>query len=184
MGIADDILDAIEIIVDKKIRDNTAQIYSGICQSVKTSSCVMSINGKNNTVQYYGATPSVGSIYRVFVPNGNMSNGFVLVPGATGETPTETGDYNNLINMPSINDVVLKGNKTTSEIGIISDRTFVYVQSTATAVWNIAHNMNKYPTVTVKDGEGNIVIGELDYTDINNIKMTFSTPISGTAYLN
>lgn len=184
MGIADDILDAIEIIVDKKIRDNTAQIYSGICQSVKTNTCVMSINGKNNTVQYYGATPVAGSIYRVFVPNGNMSNGFVIVPGSTGETPAETGDYNNLINMPSINDVVLKGNKTNAELGIVSDKTVVYQQATSNNTWKIKHDMDKYPAVTVVDTSGNVIIGDLTYTDNNNIMITFSSPISGTAYLN
>lgn len=183
MGIADEILDAIEIIVDKKIRDTTAQIYLGVCVSVKTNTCVMSINGKNNTVQYYGAIPVIGNIYRVFVPNGNMSNGFVIVPGDV-DKPTETGDYNNLMNLPSINDVELKGNKTAAEIGIISDRTFVYEQSTDAATWRIPHNMDKYPAVTVKDADGDIAIGELDYIDVNNVKITFSTPISGTAYLN
>lgn len=83
MDVTKEILDAIEIIVDKKIQDNTAQIYSGICQSVNTGSCVMSINGKNNTVQFYGSQPTVGAVYRVFVPNGNMSNGFVIVPNST-----------------------------------------------------------------------------------------------------
>lgn len=83
MDVAKEILDAIEIIVDKKIQDNTAQIYSGVCQSVSTGSCVMSINGKNNTVQFYGSQPTVGAVYRVFVPNGNMSNGFVIVPNST-----------------------------------------------------------------------------------------------------
>lgn len=184
MGIADEILDAIEIIVDKKIRDNTAQIYPGVCQSVKTSTCVMSINGKNNTVQYYGATPTVGAIYRVFVPSGNMSNGFVIVPGSTGETPTETGDYNNLINMPSINDAVLKGNKTSAELGIISDKTVAYQQATASNTWKIKHNMDKYPAVTVVDTSGNVIVGDLTYTDSNNIMVTFSSPVSGTAYLN
>lgn len=184
MDIANEILDAIEIIVDKKIRDNTAQIYSGVCKSIKTSTCVMSINGKNNTVQYYGGQPTLGAVYRVFVPNGNMSNGFVIVPGDKGEAPVETGDYNKLINLPSINDVELKGNKTTSDIGIISDRTYIYTQTTPSTIWRISHSMNKYPAVTVKDGDGNIVIGELDYTDINNVKITFSSAISGTAYLN
>lgn len=83
MDIAKEILDAIEIIVDKKIQDNTAQIYSGICQSVNTGTCTMTINGKNNTVQFYGSQPTVGAVYRVFVPNGNMSNGFVIVPNST-----------------------------------------------------------------------------------------------------
>lgn len=184
MDIANEILDAIEIIVDKKIRDNTAQIYSGVCKSIKTSTCVMSINGKNNTVQYYGGQPVLGAVYRVFVPNGNMSNGFVIIPGDKGEAPVQTGDYNQLINLPSINDVELKGNKTTSDIGIISDRTYIYTQSVASIKWLIPHNMNKYPAVTVKDSEGNIVIGELEYTDVNNVKITFSSAIGGTAYLN
>lgn len=82
MDIVNEILDAIEIIVDKKIRDNTAQIYSGICQNVNGGTCTMTINGKNNIVQFYGSQPIVGAVYRVFVPNGNMSNGFVIVPNS------------------------------------------------------------------------------------------------------
>lgn len=78
MDVANELLDAIEIIVDKKIRENTAQIYPGICKSVSGNSCVMSINGKDNTIQFYGSIPTVGSIYRVFVPNGNMSMAFSI----------------------------------------------------------------------------------------------------------
>lgn len=81
MDVANEILDAIEIIVDKKIRENTAQIYPGVCKSVSGNSCVMSVNGRNNTVQFYGSTPTVGAIYRVFVPNGNMSMAFIICPG-------------------------------------------------------------------------------------------------------
>lgn len=78
MDVANEILDAIEVIVDKKIRENTAQIYPGVCKSVSDNTCVMSINGRNNTVQFYGLTPAVGAIYRVFVPNGNMSMAFII----------------------------------------------------------------------------------------------------------
>ena len=81
MDIANEILDAIEIIVDKKIRENTTQIYPGVCKSVSGNSCVMSINGRDNTVQFYGSMPTVGTIYRVFVPNGNMSTAFIICPG-------------------------------------------------------------------------------------------------------
>ena len=81
MDVVNEILDAIEIIVDKKVRDISAQIYPGVCKSVSGNSCVMSINGRNNTVQFYGSTPVVGTIYRVFVPNGNMSMAFIICPG-------------------------------------------------------------------------------------------------------
>ena len=78
MDVANELLDAIEIIVDKKVRENTTQIYPGICKSVSGSSCVMSINGKDNTIQFYGSIPTVGAIYRVFVPDGNMSMAFAI----------------------------------------------------------------------------------------------------------
>lgn len=81
MDATNEILDAIEIIVEQKIRENTTQIYPGICKSVSGGYCVMSINGKDNTVQFYGSTPTVGSIYRVFVPNGNMSMAFIICSG-------------------------------------------------------------------------------------------------------
>ena len=83
MDVANEILDAIEIIVDKKTKEQTTQIYPGICKSVSGNSCVMSINGKDNTVQFYGSAPTVGAIYRVFVPNGNMSTAFIISGGAS-----------------------------------------------------------------------------------------------------
>ena len=76
-----EILDAIDIIVDKKIRENTTQIYPGVCKSVNGNTCMMLVNGRNNSVQFYGATPTVGTIYRVFVPNGNMSMAFIICHG-------------------------------------------------------------------------------------------------------
>ncbi len=90
MNITNEILDAIEIIVNHVVEDNTTKIYSGVCKTVATSTCVLTINGKDNTVKYYGGTPLTGSIYQVFVPFGNMSAAFIIVPGGGGETP-ETG---------------------------------------------------------------------------------------------
>ena len=91
MDVANELLDAIEIIVDKKVRENTAQIYPGICKSVSGSSCVMSINGKDNTIQFYGSIPTVGAIYRVFVPSGNMSMAFAI----TGNDDRKDLHYSN-----------------------------------------------------------------------------------------
>lgn len=91
MDVANELLDAIEIIVDKKIRENTAKIYPGICKSVSGNSCVMSINGKDNTIQFYGSIPTVGAIYRVFVPSGNMSMAFAI----TGNDDRKDLHYSN-----------------------------------------------------------------------------------------
>ena len=76
-------LDAIEVLVNQAIKDNSTQIYSGVCKSVvDTSSCVMTINGRDNNVKFYGASPNVGSTYRVFVPSGNMSMAFIITANA------------------------------------------------------------------------------------------------------
>lgn len=85
-------LDAIEVLVNQAIKDNSTQIYSGVCKSVvDTSSCVMTVNGRDNNVKFYGASPNVGSNYRVFVPSGNMSMAFIIT--ANGTINGNTGDF-------------------------------------------------------------------------------------------
>ena len=96
MDVANEILDAIEIIVDKQTKEQTTQIYPGICKSVSGNSCVMSINGRDNTVQFYGSTPTVGTIYRVFVPNGNMSMAFIITTNGGGSSASGVSSVNGL----------------------------------------------------------------------------------------
>lgn len=77
---ANEIIDAIEIIVDKIVKKNSVQIYSGRCVSASAEGCSLEINGKINKVMYYGSTPVTNNVYRVFVPNDNMSMAFIIVP--------------------------------------------------------------------------------------------------------
>lgn len=64
------------------------------------------------------------------------------------------------------------------------DLTYVHNQSTASATWNITHNLGKYPSISVVDSAGNDVVGDYDYTGINSVKLTFAGAFSGKAYLN
>lgn len=64
------------------------------------------------------------------------------------------------------------------------DVTFVYRQSVPAAVWPIAHNLGRYPSVTVVDSAGDVCVGDVDYVDANNVTLTFSAPFSGSAFLN
>lgn len=64
------------------------------------------------------------------------------------------------------------------------DKRYVHNQNTTSATWVINHELNKFPSVTVVDSAGSIVIGEIDYTDMNNVTLTFSAAFSGVAYLN
>ena len=52
------------------------------------------------------------------------------------------------------------------------------------SVWNLEHNLGRFPAVQVVDTAGSVVIGDIQYVDQNNITITFSAPFQGTAYLN
>lgn len=62
--------------------------------------------------------------------------------------------------------------------------TFVHSQDTPSSTWAIAHNLNKYPSVTVVDSAGTVVVGQVIYADSNNLSVQFSSGFSGKAYLN
>lgn len=66
----------------------------------------------------------------------------------------------------------------------IGDKHYVYKQLTPASVWTIYHSLNKYPSVTVVDSAGSIVIGEINYVSITEINITFAGAFSGIAYLN
>ena len=62
--------------------------------------------------------------------------------------------------------------------------TYVFTQASASATWSITHSLDNFPSVTVIDSSGNVVMGETFYNNNNNITLTFSAPFSGSAYLN
>lgn len=60
---------------------------------------------------------------------------------------------------------------------------YVHTQSAAVTEWEIAHGLNFYPNVTILDSSGTIVEAEITYTNPTSLRITFSAPLSGTAYL-
>ena len=95
-----------------------------------------------------------------------------------------TNNYNDLEGKPKINNVTLEGNKTSSELGLTGDKHFVFTKSTPDSVWDITHDLDKYPSVTVVDSAGSVVIGDITYTSKSALTVTFSAAFSGKAYLN
>jgi hypothetical protein len=67
---------------------------------------------------------------------------------------------------------------------IVNDKHFMHIQGLASTEWDITHNLNKFPSVSVIDSDNKLVIGEIQYQDPNNLKITFSGSFSGKAYLN
>lgn len=122
--------------------------------------------------------------------NGN-SNDTIITPLRLKQVINRKGgsggstDYNNLENKPKINGVVLEGNKTSSDLGLMgSDKTYVYNQNVPSSVWSITHNLDKFPSVTIVDSAGSVVMGEVTYENKNKLKVTFTVEFGGSAYLN
>lgn len=65
-----------------------------------------------------------------------------------------------------------------------SDDTYIFSQASAASTWVINHNLSKFPSITVVDSSGNVVVGFETYNSNNQITLTFSAPFSGSAYLN
>lgn len=153
MNFAKEILDAIEIIVKQAVEDNTTKIYTGVCQSVSSDGmCELNINGKTNAVKYYGGTPKISEVYRVFVPFGNMSAAFIIVPGEAEESSSDITSYTQLTDLPKINNITLNGNKTSTDLGLYG-----------------TNNIPPYPVTSVngKTGEVIIDVGGSDVKSVN-----------------
>lgn len=97
---------------------------------------------------------------------------------------TASGNYNDLSNKPKINGITLEGNISSSDLGIDADKSYVYAQNIPSSTWDITHNMGKYPSVTVIDSAGSVVIGEVTYKSTSQLAVTFTSSFSGKAYLN
>ncbi len=61
---------------------------------------------------------------------------------------------------------------------------FDYTQGSASDDWIIAHNLGRYPSVTIVDSTGREVFGDVHYTDANNIEILFTSAFAGQAFLN
>jgi hypothetical protein len=60
---------------------------------------------------------------------------------------------------------------------------YTHLQTSASDTWSISHDLGFYPNVTIQDLSGNIYEGEISYSTENSLVLTFSTPITGKAYL-
>jgi len=64
------------------------------------------------------------------------------------------------------------------------DKNYVHVQSAASAVWTIPHNLDKLCAIQAVDSFNNEIAGDIKWIDKNNVTITFNTPVSGKALCN
>lgn len=104
---------------------------------------------------------------------------------AIEEVPIEISSdqvlYNNIL-MPGVDNV-------TEALDQLATTLFTRIfyehnQTVASTTWTIVHNMGKKPSVTIIDGTGNLAFANLAYNNDNQVTLTFSEAVSGTAYCN
>lgn len=60
---------------------------------------------------------------------------------------------------------------------------YVHVQATPNSVWTINHNLGFWPNVTVVSSAGDQIEGDVEFTTINQIVITFSGAFTGRAFV-
>lgn len=65
-----------------------------------------------------------------------------------------------------------------------ADKHYVHTQGAAAQSWTITHNLGKMPAVEVVDTGNNIVIGDVEYISLNQIRVNFTSAFTGKAYIN
>lgn len=101
--------------------------------------------------------------------------------------PTSVTSYNQLANKPTINGETIQGDKQDKDYqlyGVNNPEIFIYNQTTPSDRWEIKHNLNKFPSITVVDSAGSVVIGEYEFVDSSTVICSFSGAFSGICYLN
>ena len=68
---------------------------------------------------------------------------------------------------------------------VILPTSYRHIQSIADTIWLITHNLDKYPTVTIRDSSlsNELVYGTVKYIDSNRLTIEFAAQITGEAYL-
>lgn len=60
---------------------------------------------------------------------------------------------------------------------------YIHHQGVPALQWNITHDLDFIPNVTVVDSAGTVIEGSIDYTSDFNITASFAFPFAGRAYL-
>lgn len=91
------------------------------------------------------------------------------------------------IEQSSITEIVGEGNISATQSDntvTITAETFVFEQGIPADTWEITHNLNKYPSVTLTDSAGRVFQSEIDYIDTNSLVVYINGAVNGKAYIN
>ena len=65
-----------------------------------------------------------------------------------------------------------------------SDANYVHDHPVPSATWDITHNLNKYPSITIVDTSDTSLEGKIEYLDLDTVRLTFNSAFAGKAVFN
>jgi hypothetical protein len=60
---------------------------------------------------------------------------------------------------------------------------YQFVQVLADSVWTITHDLGRMCSVTILDESGLIVLADVTFTSVDVVRVDFTEPMAGQAYL-
>ena len=107
----------------------------------------------------------------------NFGASQVVIPGLV--------DYiEQVYNKPSLNGTTIVGDLTNEDLNIVNDKHYEFRQLTPSDRWEVEHNLDKYPAVSIVDSAGTAVVGEIEYINPNKVILLFQGAFTGKAFFN
>lgn len=64
-----------------------------------------------------------------------------------------------------------------------SGSSYTHNQAVPAATWTVTHNLGYNPNVAIVDSSDRLVVGEVQYIDLNTLEVSFTAAFGGSAYL-
>lgn len=77
MDIKKEIMESIDILLKKRLSKITQSYYVTVI-SVDNNKCTIRLNGNEYIVSFYGNTPEENKKYPIIVPQGNLSQAYII----------------------------------------------------------------------------------------------------------
>lgn len=77
MNVFDEIMGAIDILISRKIKNVSSFDFCSVIE-VNDKKCTIVYNGNEYILPFYGNTPVINKKYPIFLPDGNLSQAFII----------------------------------------------------------------------------------------------------------
>ena len=136
----------------------------------------------NSVTVSESAANTVSVVAATFVNDAGASSNLLYSTGDPSDSLGSAGDF--YIDTSAGKLWGPKGNTSwdSDPLPLIPKR-FVHTQATTASSWTISHTLDGFPSVTVVDSAGTVVIGEVSYNSTSSVTVSFESAFSGKAYL-